>query len=199
MPEAWYQVWCPGLTSMAEDQPPSCLVILKNSKSLLVLLLTLWPTWEVWDYFPWNYNSRQLQHQATLVTNWWICFTTLWQQCRNLSQTLQTTHTGFLPEESLLNTEDLKRTMDPKCCQCQSQILQYIHQKWSSWKCSFKFPLETSRLPTWQTLLHNSCTLVALGKSTGNLPFPQAWTFLKPVREWGRVGCVFHRRHIQSL
>lgn len=42
MPEAWYQVWCPRLTSMA-DLTPSCLVILKNSKSLL----RLWPMWEV--------------------------------------------------------------------------------------------------------------------------------------------------------
>lgn len=74
MPEAWYQVWCPRLTSMA-DLTPSCLVIFKNLKSLLSPhLLTLWPTWEVSEIiFLETINSFwQLQHQATLVTNWWI-------------------------------------------------------------------------------------------------------------------------------
>lgn len=116
MPEAWYRVWCPGLTSVA-DLTPSCLVILKNSKSLLSPhLLTLWPTWEVSEIIfleiiiPDNSNTRQ----PWLLTGGFN-FSHCGSSVGNLSQTLQTTHTGFLPEEeSLLNTEDLKKDHGPQ-------------------------------------------------------------------------------------
>ena len=129
MPEAWYQVWCPGLTSMA-DLTPSCLVILKNSKSLLnPHLLTLWPTWEVSEIIfletilpSDNSNTRQ----PWLLTGGFN-FSHCGSGVGNLNQSLQTTHTGLLPEEDSDTTgtcwtqRTSKRTMDPKCCQCQSQ------------------------------------------------------------------------------
>ena len=130
MPEAWYQVWCPGLTLMTSD-PPALWFWKTQNLSWVLNLLTPCPRWEVSEIA--SLETIVLSDNSNTRQPWLLTggfdVSCCCDSVGNLGQSLQTTHNGLLPKGDSDTTlpcwtpKTSIRTVDPKYCQCRSQIL----------------------------------------------------------------------------